>query len=53
MKKKIGDLTLREVTDICRKRGYMNCRNCSLFKLCDRTLNYKDEDLNQEIEVDE
>ncbi len=55
MKKKIRDLTLKEVQQICNSRplGFYHCDSCPLIDLCQCSFNYDDEDLEQEIEVEE
>ena len=57
MKNKIGDLTLKEVQQICNSRplGFAQgqCGTCPLNDLCQCSFNYDDEDLDQEIEVEE
>ena len=59
MKKKIGDLTLRELNEIC-KANHPNCekdgKNCPLYEAkinCLETQHYHLEDLEEEIEVDD
>lgn len=32
MKKKLGDLTLREIKDICKNHTYFSCEGCPLDK---------------------
>jgi hypothetical protein len=55
MKKKLKDLTLKEVQQICNNRpvGSGLCQTCPLTDLCRHTFNYEDEELDQEIEVEE
>lgn len=53
MKKKIGDLTLKEAQKICNNRPFVLCNTCPLNELCQCSFNYDDEDLDQEIEVEE
>jgi hypothetical protein len=54
MKKKLKDLTLKEVQRICKNRpvGSGLCKTCPLLNLCICKLNYDDIDLDQEIEVE-
>ena len=54
MKKKIGDLTLREIQKICNRRplGFRHCDTCPLYNLCQCSFDYDDEDLDKEIEVE-
>lgn len=53
MKKKIGELTLREAQQICNNTQLGHCRTCPLNDLCQMSFNYDDEELEIEIEVDE
>lgn len=56
MKKKIKDLTLGELKNICKKNTE-SCYDCPLFELdflCkDNPMDYTDNALNKEIEVEE
>lgn len=55
MKKKIGDLTLREVQKLCNDKPLIliHCETCPVYELCQCSFNYDDEELEIEIEVDE
>lgn len=65
MKKKIGDLTLREITNICKSHTAFSCKGCALCKdyrciakvdlesLDKIDFEYYESKLNQEIEVEE
>ena len=59
MKKKIGDLTLREMDKICQKQfdssiDYRNCNECPISYYCDEKLNNViDYYLDDEVEVEE
>ncbi len=56
VKKKIGDLTLTEMTVICKKQeidGCHYCNSCPLVDVCNEPLNTIDCELDQEIEVEE
>ena len=61
MKKKIGDLTLKEIAEVCRANTdyFIHCdKECPLKNICGETkhiriITYNKEDINQEIEVDE
>ena len=58
MKKKIGDLTLKEAKKYCddraKEKGGTYCHNCPLLIICGYYIDiYEEEDLNQEIEVEE
>lgn len=56
MKKKIGDLTLKEIKNMCLTKPLagINCNDCPVYELCQCLIcNYKNEDLDKEIEVDE
>lgn len=52
MKKKIGDLTDREIVKICDKIEYCGEDNCLLFATI-KCRNFDNKKLNQEIEVEE
>lgn len=52
MNKKIGDLTLREMQQFCRKT--IQCEDCPIDVVCDIPLiNIIDEDVEKEIKVEE
>ena len=55
-KRKIGDLTLNEMTIICKKQeidGCHYCNSCPLVDVCNEPLNTIDCELDQEVEVEE
>lgn len=52
MKKKVRDLTLGEIAEICENSE--NCKNCPLYEYCPKryiTPNGMAEDLDKEIEL--
>lgn len=55
MKKKVGDLTLREAKKYCddraKEKGGTYCCNCSLVDICGDYFDTFDEELEIEIEV--
>jgi hypothetical protein len=58
MKKKSGDLTLREAKKYCdnraKEKGGTYCGDCPLSKICGDYLDtFDEEDLDQEVEVEE
>lgn len=57
MKKKIGDLTLKEAKKYCDDRAKANggtyCIDCPLVDVCGDYINVFDEELEIEIEVEE
>jgi hypothetical protein len=57
MKKKIRDLTIREIKKICEdrfKKGFPYCIKCPLYSICQLSPDeMAQKDLDQEIEVDE
>lgn len=57
MKKKIGNLTLKEMRNICAdrfKKGFPYCKDCPIYCVCGLSPDdMKREDLDKEIEVEE
>ena len=51
MKKKIGDLTLKELSELCIKRK--DCNDCPLLDVCGEYIDTFDEELEIEIEVED
>lgn len=57
MKKKIGDLTLKKLKELCDarfKKGFPYCAGCPLYNICQLSPDeMAQKDLEQEIEVKE
>lgn len=52
MKKKLGDFTIREWKDICKKHPYGICRNCPFFKVHACPSSYLKPDFDEKLERD-
>ena len=57
MKKKIKDLTLKEMKELCEvrfKKGFPYCTMCPLYNICQLSPDeMSQKDLDQEVEVEE
>ena len=53
MKKKIKDLTIEDMINICNSHRYQSCLTCKLFDICMETPQYLviKEDINKEIDL--
>lgn len=52
MKKKYGDLTIKEVQEICK--NHSGCINCPIYEICPRRFDapeYWKEELDTEVEL--
>lgn len=37
MKKKIKDITIEDMINVCNSHAYESCLNCPLFEICSRS----------------